>query len=233
MGFETPEQRHPLHIPTRVEEDASSITSLATAASPAQPPAVNGILPTPPAQLSKSSHLQQNDLRHRLDPRRPPNMSALSRPATHPPVLQPTPSATHTACLAPAAPHAVPRVKAMTVAASRRIRSMKQYARRQATATPPQSETQPPPPTAPLPQDSITQITDIVLSAIQARFPSQDCPAPPPAPAAHSSSSAADGPGVPRAAAPEPPPPPPAAVHGLGSFAAPGALGAGVQTIIF
>ncbi len=96
---------------------------------------------------------------------------------------------------------------------------------------PPQHATQPPPPTVPLPQDLIAQITDIVLSTLQARFSTgsqgpADRPAPQPALAAHAPSSAADGPREPTNAAPAPLPPPPAAGHGLDTSAAPGAPGA-------
>jgi hypothetical protein len=207
--------------------DLGTITSLATAPSPALSPAADGILPTPPAPLSKP--LPAADLRHRLDPRRPPNACASLLPAFRSPALHSTPPAAHTARPIPPAPQAVLRVAKATASASRRNRSMRSLVRRNAATPPPQLAVQPPPSAAPLSQESITQVADLVLHALHSRLSSQgssEGATPPPAPAAGPSGAVVTRPGAPQAAAPEQPLPPPAVGTGLGLLAASGPPGA-------
>jgi hypothetical protein len=197
--------------------DLGTINSVTTAAGPAQLPAPDGILPTPPVPPSKTTHLRHNDLRHRLEPRRLTATSALPRPTMSPPVDKPTSPAHPLPRLVPAIPPSDLRV-IKTVAAARRLRSQRRLLRRQAAMPPPRPEAQPSPPPTLLHQESIAQLADIVLSSIHARFHGQgpvDRPALQPAPAAHAPASAAEGSSNPLDAAPAPPLPPPAAGHGV------------------
>ena len=203
--------------------DLGTIHSLSSAPSPAPPPAADGILPTPPNPPSKL--LPAADLRHRLDPRRPPDACTSSLPASRSSAPQSTPPAAHSARPALPAPRAVLHTIKKTSSAARRDRSIRSLARRNNTMPPPPPAVQLPTSAAPLSQDSLTQVADLVLHALQARLSSQGPSAdatPALALAAGPPGAVATGPGVPPAAATEPPPPPPAHGIGVGLLTTPG-----------
>jgi hypothetical protein len=192
--------------------DMGAIHSIASAAGSAPLPESDGILPTPTAPF-QTSHLRCDDLRHCLEPRCPPAMRTTPRPT----VLSPEDK------LTPPAPSSLPRV---SVAAARRVRWKKSQIRQHVIPLPTPPDTHPTPPHAPLPPTSVAQITDAVLSALQARFPGQDsvhCPTLHPAAAALAPAPAAGSPGPLLNAASAPPAPPPSAGTNPGPAVPPGA----------
>ena len=106
--------------------DLGTITSVASAPSPAPQLAADGLLPTPSVHLPKP--LPATDLRHRLDSRRPPNAGASSLQAFRSPLPHPTPPVTHTARRTTTAPQAVLRVAKPTASASSRMRIVRSLA---------------------------------------------------------------------------------------------------------